>query len=375
MRDQMRRYVMILAVLAVVTAGLETVSDAQTRRRFPVRQRSNTKKPSAGERTLISLTIITTDNTAALRARLWQPTLQKLNVRVRIRSGTKADKVGLRETKLGTFRKVAITGKLDRRGRLVFKDRAFARSEAPKLEEWIKELKTYGAQGAPDGKPLWGLTKTQFGRVYKALGTVVEKDVHGKKLSEARKLLNVPKDVPLRFSFDAKKSLAGQDPVVRKHVKGHSLGTALSLILRDAGLGFRPVRTPRGSIELVADPLDSRDDTWPVGWKPKLKRQKTAPKLFTSDPIELNKVKLLDIYHAMAVKTGVPVHFDYYVAGKKSMQPEKMVGSYPRSRMFPLVVLKRVSGVNNLTCTLKIDEKGQPFLWVTPFVPKSLKSK
>lgn len=366
------RLCLVAAASVLSCASTSTEVLAQVGRRPPVRK-STTKKPTPGERTLISLTIITSGRSGGLRARLWQPVLKDLGVRVRIRTGTIADKPGVKETKLGSFRRVTMTGKLDRRGRLVFDDRAFTRKEASKLKDWVDELKTYGAQGAPNGKPLWGLSKSQFGKVYDGLSSIVKVDVHGKKLGTAQSMLKLPDSMPLRYSFDAKKYLAGENPLVRKHIKGHALGTGLALMLRDLGLGFRPVRTPKGTIELVVDPLKLRSDAWPIGWKPKASRVKTAPKLFVPELIQFEKAKLLDVYYAYSVKTGVPVHFDYYLAAQKSIDPAKLTASYKRTRMTPSVVLKEISGVHRLIREIRIDEKGHPFVWITVFVPKRLK--
>lgn len=371
---RMRKLTLTMASVFSIALAVETVhaqSKRRIRRRRPFKtQNSKTSNSSAAKNTSVSLTIITTDTSTGLRARLWQPTLKKLGVRLRIRSGRKGEKLGVKETRRGEYRLVELTGKLDRRGRLVFEDRTFTRDQSSKLQSWLEELKSFGAQGAPDGKPLWGLTQTQFGQVFKALSGPVKTEIHGKPLGTAQGMLDLPRKYPLRYSFDAKKHLADENPKVKKHVKGHSLGTTLSLILRDVGLGFRPVRTESGSIELVVDPLSLRKDTWPVGWKPKRSLMKTAPALYKDETFELKKVKLLDVFYALSVKTGVPVHVDYYLAKKKKVDPEKKVVSYRKAYMTPSIVLKDLSIRSGLVREVRIDERGQPFVWVTVFVPK-----
>jgi hypothetical protein len=37
-------------------------------------------------------------------------------------------------------------------------------------------------------------------------------------------------------------------------------------VLAEYGLGYRPQRTPEGSIELAVESLDKTSDTWPAGW-------------------------------------------------------------------------------------------------------------
>jgi len=368
----------IVAVL-LGTVAAESVADAQLRQ---PRRRSGvsrpkivngpTRKPAPAERTTISLTIITRDNAAALRAAAWKSTLQKLGVSFRIRSAVSTDKLDVRETKYGTFRKVTVVGRLDRRGRLVFKNRTFSRSDAPKLAEWIRELKTYGAQGAPQGKPLWGLSKAQFGKIYRALSEPAKALVHGKELRTALKLLNLPEDYPVRFSVAAKRALRGETVTIRHHVKGHAKGTALSLLLKNAGLGFRPLRTPQGTIELVIDPLSVAKHVWPVGWEPKESRLKTAPKYFTPGPVHLDKVKLVDVFHTVAVQTGVPVHLDYRTIEKHDIELQELTVSYPPRKVSSSVLLRDLCALHKLSRELRIDERGQPFVWATVFVPKPI---
>lgn len=338
----------------------------------PSVQAAPLRKPTPAERTTISLTILISDSAAAFQANTWTRTLRQLGISFRIRSRTAADRLEIRETKYGTFRKVSIVGMLDRRGRLVFKDRVFSRGDSAKLAEWIRELKTYGAQGTPQGKPLWGLTKSQFGEIYTALSKTVDVDVKGQPLEKALPKLSLPAELPWRFSVAARRLLAGRSSPVQKFVKGHSRGTALALILRDAGLGFRPLRTPSGSVELVIDPLSVAKDAWPVGWKPKLSRPKTAPSLFVPGPVSLENVKLVDIFHAVSVKTGIPVHVDYYAAARHRIDVNGLRVSYPPRKVSSSVLLRDLCALHKLSRELRIDERGTPFVWVTVFVPKPL---
>lgn len=347
------------ASAACVLLTIPLIARGQTRCTAPRR-----KSPG---KTIVSVVLITTDNAAGLQARQWTRALTKLDVNLRIRRGTSADKPGIIEVKQGDFRKVTVTGKLDRTGRLIFKDRVFKRGDDAKFGEWVRELKTYGGQGAPAGKPLWGLSKTQFGKVYAALTKPVAKDVHGASLDAALTGLGLPADYPVRYSVAGKKAAAGATQTVRKHVSGQSLGTSLALVLRDYGLGFRPFRTPSGDIELVIDPLSIARDAWPIGWDLKASRPKTAPKMFQLIVVDLEKTKLTDLFTAVAAKTGVPIHVDFLAAKAKGIDVDKIVVSYPRRKSSYSLLLKSVTVRNKLSRKLRIDEAGKPFVWVTAF--------
>ena len=200
------------------------------------------------------------------------------------------DKIEVRERMLGRLREVKVIGKIDAKGRLAVPGRTFTPDDSVKLREWLRELATYGAQGSPEGKPMWGLLEDQFKAVHNGLAQKVEKEPQGQPLETAMKTLELPAEYPLRMTTDAGEWLKKTFPTlppVRQKLKGISKGTALSILVNEYGMGFRPLRTPSGSLELVVDPLTKTTDLWPIGWAPKPSRQVVAPKLFELKPVEI----------------------------------------------------------------------------------------
>lgn len=351
---------LLAACVAVIGASS---ADAQGLRRRP--RTTSSKTPD----TTVSLVLITGSNTAAFRARSWRTTLERLKVPFRIRGATGADKIEIRERKRGPLRQVTVIGKVDRSGRLIFADRTFTRSQSAKFGEWLRELKTYGKQGQPRGKPLWGLSKGQFGVLFSDLSGTVATDVSGKELTNAVALLGLPSKYTVRYSVAARKVLSKAP--VRQRVKGQSLGTAFALVLHDYGLGFRPLRSPAGDIELVVDPLADAKDAWPVGWKLKTARFKAAPKLFKIGPVSLDKVKLADVFATVTSKTGVPIHIDHRAMAARGIDVGKLVVSYsPRNASYSLL-LRDLTTRKKLSYILRIDEAGHPFAWITTWKPGS----
>ncbi|GAB4139038.1 MAG: hypothetical protein Tsb009_07720 [Planctomycetaceae bacterium] len=357
--------ILTAGTLLVCFQGSISAQDLNSRLRLQ-RDRNSDKK------TFVSIVLLTDRNGLGLRAQQWQPVFNKLGVRVQIRRGTPTDKIETKELKVGTLRRVTAIGKLDRSGRLVFSDRVFVRSDAAKLVEWIRELETYGAQGAPDGKPLWGLSKTQFETVYNALSERNTANLTGKPLTSAVSRLNALCKLPIRFSADANRWLQNQfsrRPAVSQPVKNHSLGTTLALVLHDYGLGFHPQRTPAGKIELVISPLEPGKVAWPVGWEPKTLRSKIAPKMYQLIPVELKDVKLVDVLNAISIKTDVPIYLDRYNIQKKKIPIDTLKVSFARRKASWAQLLNGVTISHKLTRKFRIDERGQPLVWITPLVP------
>lgn len=351
---------------------LASTADAQVRTTRPGLQSKRAGgKPSKTE---VTVELLSGTQGVGLAAQQWQQTFAKLGIRLRIRRPLLDDKPEVREQTRGTFRQVTVIGRLDRSGKIILPDRTFRRSDVNKLKEWIDELKTYGAKGAPEGKPLWGLSKAQFASIYSALSEKLPAEVEELPFQTALSKMELPPQYPVRITTAAAEWLRREfprQPPVRYSLKGMSKGTALAILVNDYGLGYRPLRTPDGSIELAIDPLTKTTDVWPVGWKlSSLEKRKAVPKLYELVPVELDDLKLSDVLHAVAVKTDVPIHVDYYRIQAKGIDFDKLRVSHPMRQTSWSLLLKRLTNPARLTRQIWRDESGQPFVWVTTLEPR-----
>ena len=367
----LRRLTRVTAWAVVSCIALVPVAPDQT---YVVRPPANTAAPRqpapAGKsesKTLLEVELLLDGDGAALRVHEWSRAFRDLGVSVRVRRGVAGDEAGVTEQPLGPLRQVRVLGKLDRSGRIVLPDRTFSPSETEKLGEWIRELQTCGAQGNPDGKPLWGLSKTQFGEIYEALGrTGVEAELAGEPLVPALTRMGLPEAYPVRLTADAREHLAGHgDAAVRKDVRGFTHGTALAMVLNDFGLGFRPLRTPGGSIEFVIDPLAKVEDAWPVGWDPEGPPGAVAPQLFEIVPVELDEVPLEDVLVAISEKAEIPVRIDHRLIEKHRIDLGAIRVSFKPKRTSWNLLLRAILNARRLSHQLRIDEQGRPFVWVS----------
>lgn len=314
--------------------------------------------------TIVELELLTSGLGAGLEAQQWREAMEPLGVSLLIRQPGFEDKPEIQEQTFGTLRRVKAIGTLEGNGRISFPNRSFALNEVRKLGEWIDELKVYGAQGSPEGQPLWGLTKTQFGGIYAALSAKVEDEVEGLTLPEALAALKLPRSYPVRITTAAEKWASSSEPVRQKY-RGLSQGTALSILLNEYGLGFRPLRTPAGQVELAVEPLTNREDVWPAGWPFADSRQETAPKLFELIKIELQDVEFTDVLDAVAEVTGVPILVDDRALADAGIDLDSLRVTYPRRQASWSVALRGLTFQHRLSRDLRIDEQGQPFVWIT----------
>ncbi|MGE5194863.1 MAG: hypothetical protein ACM3U2_20415, partial [Deltaproteobacteria bacterium] len=173
--------------------------------RKPADPKAEKKKLS---NTMITMELLTIGDGTALKAREWMETLGKMDVTLTIRPGRPTEKIEVTERKAGgTLRTVTVRGMLDNKGQLIFPEKTFTQGDVGKLAAWLDELRTYGAQGNPEGRPAWGLTKEQFGVIHTTLKKPLDFEPRDLELNKVLEKLTLPAEVPLRFSTAAARVL------------------------------------------------------------------------------------------------------------------------------------------------------------------------
>lgn len=320
--------------------------------------------------TIVDFEIITTGLGAAANSQYWSRELSKEGYSVRVRSAQLEEKPGVSETMHGRVRVVKVIGGLDRSGVLIFDDRQFSKSQTKKLAEWLRELKTFGAQGSPEGKPVWGLSQTQFEALFEGLAGQIEADLAGKTLEECVRALPAPKLYPYRWSEDAKDRLKKIDKSVTfpewQRIGGMSHGCGLAIVLRHFGFGFWPSRTPNGSLELVIEPIADGRKLWPLGWELTESPGIVSPRFHKITEVNLLQAPLLDVAGAISDATGTPVVFDTWTINKVGINLQETKVDHPLNRRNWSLILTRCLSKHKMTHRLMVDEAGLGFTVVKP---------
>jgi hypothetical protein len=268
---------------------------------------------------------------------------------------------------------VKAVGEMDLNGIIKFPGKSFKLSDTAALTEWINELKTYGAQGSPEGKPLWGLKREDFDTLFKDLGAPIAAVVEGQELRGALQKLGLPAKYPVRLQASAEAWLqnAGAHPL-RQEVHGFSGGTGLAIVLADYGLGFHPQRTPQATLELAVEPLQNIAQPWPIGWeleaKPPLNEQ--APQLFNLITAGFEDLPLQDVLDAVEQASQTPIIIDYEQCAAREIDPRTVQVNFPQKKTAWAILIRSVAGQARLTREVKVDEAGRIFVNVFPFAPK-----
>lgn len=303
----------------------------------------------------------------------WRQAFEKLGEGVKLRQPLPSDKPAVEESTRGNFRIVKVTGLMDRQGKLVFPhNRTFTLAQTEQLGKWLDELKLFGAQGSPDGKPLWGLSNAQFDTLFRQVGAPVTESLKGLELKAAVAKLPLPAELSVEFHRDTQPLLAaatGQKLPIE--VQGLSSGTALSAILSQWKLGFRPLRGPRGDLRLLVQSLEGLKDPWPIGWPVDdvVPRNQIIPQFFEMVMTGFEAVPLGRVLEAIEAETDVPIIVNRAFCRERGIDVDKTTVSYPRKQAAYALVIQSVVRESQLTYEYRLDEANAPFVYVSPFVP------
>jgi len=327
---------------------------------------ASTKK-AATKPTVIEFELLQGTDGGGLQAQQWLKVLEPLDVSLRIHRASSTDKPDVTERDLGNTRYVKAVGTLDRGGQISFPGHSFRLNEPAELKEWIEELRAYGIQGSPNGRPLWGLTKDQFEAVYEALLKRHDVETEDVRLSDVVSKLAIPAQYPISWSAEAKDQLSkrGDRSKIRQELKGFSAATVLAVALSENGLAFRPNRQPSGQIQLLIEPKNAKVEQWPVGWPVQQQGTKAAPKLNSMVPVELTDVELSDVINAIAQLSETPILIDYAELDSRQIDLTKIKVSFPKKMTTWSIALRQMVVPQRLTRELWQDEAGRVFVWIT----------
>lgn len=344
----------------------------------PVRPRGPAAGATPGDslKTIVEIDIIIPPVGAGAEVQEWGRFFQSLGLSAQLRQGLIDEKPATTDSVRGTLRTVKVVGRLDPRGKVMFVDRAYTPADREKVKEWIEELKIYGAQGTPEGKPTWGLNKVQFEALFESLSKPTVGSYEGQSVGEvlAGEDWKGEGSYPLRLQTSAEAVITAPATEHRMRINpvGLSRGTALAALLEDAGLGFRPQRNPSGQIELRVYPLSTITDAWPIGWPPDpvQPRNEIAPGYFKNGQVDFEGQPLTVVLAACSERAGIPILIDYPKCEAKNIHPAEALVGHPKKTLAYALVVNKVVHQARLTAPLKLDEAGKAFVHVLPFEPK-----
>ncbi len=256
------------------------------------------------------------------------------------------------------FRVVAI---LSRREELILPDRRFKIHDRKAMQAYFEELPQSEAAGAaPRGR--FGLTEKQFHAVYDDLSQPVLFSTKGKTAREMLAKLKETFTVQVVINVVAAAGVAPSEVELNEL----SAGTALAIALRRDGLALVP-ESDHGAVRLRVARDTRRSESWPVGWKADSPPRLVVPKLYDSLTIEIGNYTVQQALQALQPRLEIPMIFDDWILAQRNIHPAEIQVKIARKKMFLKRAVDRVLSQSRLAAELRVDEQGQPFLWITQF--------
>lgn len=308
----------------------------------------------------------------------WAKDLGKAGVRnVRIRAARSSDRLGVKSSGSQNMPVYDVLGMIHPGGDLILPGNRFKPGDGAGVARWVEDLARRGPPETRETRGAFGLTKSQFDRVFKDLGRRVDFSTAGETRTAVIDKVAAKLQVPLSIEPRLKATLA-QDTLADE-LAGFAGGTVLAYVLRPLGLGFVPCEVDDGQLQYVVvslqnEPAATKDNKkapkqWSVGWPPSGSKREVLPGLFKFHTVSIQNVSVDKVLEAVGENLKTPVLLDRAALARHGIDLEKVVVTLPSRRTTYGLVLNRALFKAKLRYDLRVDEDGKPFLWVTTMKP------
>jgi hypothetical protein len=104
---------------------------------------------------------------------------------------------------------------------------------------------------------------------------------------------------------------------------------------------------------------------WPVGLPADSRRRELLPILFEFLNVEIDGVSVGETVESIAGRMGVPVVYDRLALSHFEVDPAEVAASMPAKRTSYSLLLQKVLFQARLKYELRVDDAGNPFVWIT----------
>jgi hypothetical protein len=256
----------------------------------------------------------------------------------------------------------------------------FSRGDRAKLKDYFDRLSADGAESLTASHGRFGLTEKELTATFADLSQPIDFETKDQPPRAVLDQLQKRRGLKLQLEDAVAQELSNAKPM-SDELKGLTSGTALAMLLRPCGLVMRPEKQ-RGQpvvYRIVAAEADAASQStlgktsspdpnqkiWPIGWEPEKSLGEIAPSLLESLNAEINGYSLQEALAAITPRLKLPLYLDHASLAAHKIDPAKVQVKLPKARMSYKRLLDRVLAQAHLGCSIRVDESGMPFLWVT----------
>jgi hypothetical protein len=306
-------------------------------------------------------------------------------------AGIGIENVRIRGAKPGDAAKVTNHGTADRpsfevvgiltaRDQLRLSGGTFSRADRAKIKDYFDRLIADGAESLTAPRGMFGLTEKEIAALFADLAQPIDFETKGQA---PRAMINgLQSKFKSKLVFDANaEQLLRESPPVTDELKGISAGTSLAIVLRPNGLVLRPeksrgepvvYRVTAGGPPVATNNFNRAGKTddvaikhWPIGWEPHDAPGRTAPSLFETLNAEIDGYTLTETLAAIAPRIKIPMLIDHASLAANKVDPSKVQIRMAKLRASYKLIIDRALAQARLGSQVRVDEAGNPFLWIT----------
>lgn len=323
--------------------------------------------PGVSPAATVELELMTEDGFPITGAQTWNQVLQDVGAsRIRIRAAHSGERGGIEKRGSDSAPIYVVKGFLSAENTLRVPGATFRSTDRVRIKAWIEQLKADGIENLTAAKGAFGLTSKQLLDLHKHLAAPLTFSTKGERVLDVVQRIANGITVSVRIDDSAREAVYGKE-VVAEELTGMSSGTSLAAVLRPLGLVASPYRPSGSDAKILIVDARRADENWPVGWPAENSPSTTLPKLFEFLNVEIDGFALSDALSAIQKRINVPFLYDYNSLARHGVELDQIKVSIPKGRTYYKGVIDRMllQATPRLRAELRVDEAGQPFLWIT----------
>jgi hypothetical protein len=247
----------------------------------------------------------------------------------------------------------------------------FRLQDKARIAAWIRKLQEGGEDALTATTGVFGLTSKQLVAMHEGLAPRVSSSTKGKRTGEVvRQIVSGLSKVEVAIDPSAEKALR-EEETTPDELAGVSSGTALAAAIRPLGLVAVPL-PPRGEqLRMVVVDARAAKESWPVGWPPEKPPKDTMPGLFRFLNVEIADTPLNEALDAIQERLKSPFLYDHNSMARHKVEPSAVKVKVPEGNTYYKGIIDRMlsQAKPQLKCEIRVDEAGQPLLWITTVKP------
>ena len=327
----------------------------------------------------VELELVTERGVQITAPQQWLQLLAGIGIeQVRIRGMQPGDEPQLVNTGNAERASYHVVGVLTSREQLRLPGGTFSRADRVKLKDYFARLAADGADSVTAPHVRFGLTEKELSTVLADLAQPIDFETKGLASRGFVDRLQTKRSFKIAVDGQADRVIRSAAPL-SDELRGVSAGAGLAIALRNCGLVMRPEKTvgqpivyrvvPAGT-DAVAQPTIGRMSApdmayWPIGWDQGKPPGEIAPSLRESLNAEIDGYTLEEaLRRDRPTIEAANVHRSRGPQGARYRSGEDSSEAGSNADELQASDRSRARAAH-LGCEIRVDEAGEPFLWVT----------